>query len=679
MKRGCKFWPALLAIGLLAICGLSYGFAVGKMGFFLDDWYIIWTYRTFGVDKFTEFFRGDRPFFSLVYKVFIPLIKDSLLGWQLFAIFTKWLSALAFWVLLKLLLPDKKWLTYSVAALFAVYPGFKFHYFSVMYGQNYALFAIYFLSYIFMILGMRKPKKRPLFICLGLICQIIGIVPMELFFGLELVRPMVIFMETGTRTKQFKSRLTDTIKYWLPFFVILLGFTLFRTLFTHYFSYQFGFLDQLVTNTLATITTLIQRASQGLVDSLVNVWLDLIRVETILVGGSEMSERPLYFLASSILAALAISKCINWNTRESRPGLDSLWLAALGVYAVLAGMIPVLVAGLDVGLSFHTNRFLLPLSVGACLATVAWIDWIIDNKAIKSMLVILLVILSTRGNYLIGKEFQKAWDEQASFFAQLTWRAPQIKPETVLITPDLPFSLFFSGGSLTAPFNMIYAPDLHDNPVPFQIILAGSPQMDSMPELVAGNAIDRTSRVFRFIGNTSDMLVLYMPEKGCLQVVSPETDPASFQSDRYDSLWGDLIELSDLSRINTEAVSATLPPEFFNEVSTNQWCYFYQKASLAEQQGQWPMVIQQFELAEDSGLLPLNQSEWFPLIRAKIQMGELQEAIGISEKVKVYDQFTNQGLCSLWQDEELSPSPSEFGRIKTLLEKWDCSEIGETE
>ena len=94
---------------------------------------------------------------------------------------------------IKLLLPKRDSFTYAVTALFAVYPGFKFHYFAVMYGQNYLLLSLYFLSYIFMMKGLNKNKHNKLFTVLGLICQFIGIAPMELYYGLEFVRPLVLF------------------------------------------------------------------------------------------------------------------------------------------------------------------------------------------------------------------------------------------------------------------------------------------------------------------------------------------------------------------------------------------------------------------------------------------------------------------------------------------------------
>ncbi|HQO64981.1 MAG TPA: hypothetical protein PK528_15335, partial [Syntrophorhabdus sp.] len=558
MERKFSIINFLLPLGLLLICLLSYGLIAGKLGFFLDDWYIIWTYRTFGAAKFVEFFEGDRPLFSMVYRIFIPIIKDNPLVWQYFAIFTKWLSAIALWQLLRLIMPEKRWLTFSVAALFAVYPGFKFHYFSVMYGQNYAILTIYFLSYIFMILGIRKSKYRFLFIGLGLVFQFIGIAPMELYYGLELVRPVILFFMLPGEVTNIKSKLWKTFTIWLPYLLLFLGFTLFRVIFSHLYSYQVSFFDQLIQNPLYVIKDLIYRVLLGLFDSCVYVWVELLYFFTRIRGFYQIAFLLLLIFGSFLVAWFFIGKADPSKTDPNHKK-HALILLGVGVFSVLAGMIPVIIGGLKVSLAFHTTRFLLPLSIGASLATVALIDMVFQNTKAKTVIVALLVALSVGANYTNGLEYKKAWDDQKEFFAQMTWRAPQIEPGTMLISPVLPFDLYFSGTSLTAPLNMIYAPDLRDNPIPYQMILAATPQMNTMPELLPNQDINRSSRVFTFIGNTSDAIAVYSPEKGCIKLLSPDIDPRAFQDDQYAELWSSIIPLSDLNRIDTTASSAEMP------------------------------------------------------------------------------------------------------------------------
>ena len=225
-------------------------------------------------------------------------------------------------------------------------------------------------------------------------------------------------------------------------------------------------------------------------------------------------------------------------------------------------MIPFLVGGFTIGIDWHNNRFQSPVSIGVSMFIVALMELIIRKKELKLVLLAFILGFSIQANFTNGLSFINAWNQQTGFFAQLTWRLPQIKPGTVLITPDIPFEQYFSGGSLTAPLNMIYAPELSENPVSYQLILAGSLQMETMPELIPDQEIDRTPRVFIFIGNTSDMIIIYYPDQGCLRVPSPETDPDSFLLHQQDYLWEKLIPLSSLNRINTESDSMLLPSKY---------------------------------------------------------------------------------------------------------------------
>lgn len=660
----------LLAIGLLLICVFSYGLVANKLGYFLDDWYIIWTYRTFGVEKFLDFFKGDRPLFSYVYMVFIPLIKDSPLNWQLFAIFTKWLSGISLWCLLRLLMPKKDLSTFAITALFLVYPGFKFHHFAVMYSQNYAILAVYFLSHIFMILAIRNPKRRCVYTILAMILQFIGIAPMELYYGLELVRPILIFLELRDDTKPLKVQLTRSFKTWLPYLLVLFGFTLFRVGFGQLYSYQLGLVNQLKSDPISTIKQLAVIVFKALVDSIFNVWVDILRQfhaaiksgNSIVVGVS---------VAAGLFALLLLFYSHRTNrTTDSR--ITSFWLPVLGVYIILVGMIPVLIAGLDIGLAFHNNRFLLHLSVGVCILIVSLVDLIIRQGYFRLVLLALLIGISIGANFIVGNEYKKAWEAQKYFFSQLTWRVPQIRPGTVLITPEVPFETYYSGTSLTAPLNIIYSPELNQNPIPYQMILAGSPQMKSMPELIPDQPIYRVSRAFNFQGNTSDMLVFEMPTRGCLQILSPSTNPQLYNNSRYAQLWEDLIKLSNLDRIVTNKPDAELPTRYFGSVPQRDWCYYYQKAALAEQSQQWTEIVSLYDRAKSEQLNPVSSRELLPFINAYFRTGEIKEALVLSENLLTEDSNFRFDLCRIIEDADLMNISQDREQMLKFLDELKC-------
>ena len=504
-----------------------------------------------------------------------------------------------------------------------------------------------------------------------MVCQFIGIAPMELYYGLELVRPVLIFLMLPYEVTTTKSKLWKTFTHWLPYLLVFLGFTLFRVLFSHLYSYQVSFFDQLLQDPGNIILDLINRASLGVYDSCVQVWLEFSSLFTRTQSFDQISLLFSLILGSFLVALFFISKS-NQSKMDTSNRKHALLILGIGVFSVLAGMIPVIIGGFDVSIEFHTNRFLLPLSIGASLATVAFVEFVFPNNKIKTVIVALLIALSIGANYKNGLVFKKAWDDQKEFFAQLTWRAPQIEPGTTLISTILPFDLYFSGPSLTAPLNMIYAPDLRDNPIPYQLILAGTPQMNSMPELLPDQDINRSERIFTFIGNTSETILIYDPQVGCVKLLSPDTDPRSFQADRYSELWKAMIPLSDLNRIDTTASRAELPARYFGKISTDNWCYYYQQAANAEQRQAWTEIISIYQEAEIKGYRPDDNSEWLPLIRSYLYTGDIGAALKLSEEIEIQNGYTLRGLCSVWQNYGQPISEEETETQNMLLLRWEC-------
>ena len=96
-KSQFLFFPLLL----LAVIVIAYGMLIPWLGFYLDDWYIVWFRHFFGSAAFIDFFGQDRPFLAWIYMVLTPLLGNSPIAWQTFAVFTRWMLGMALWDLLK--------------------------------------------------------------------------------------------------------------------------------------------------------------------------------------------------------------------------------------------------------------------------------------------------------------------------------------------------------------------------------------------------------------------------------------------------------------------------------------------------------------------------------------------------------------------------------------------------
>ncbi len=650
-----------LGLSILIVICLSYALRINKTGFFLDDWYIIGTYRAFGVSRFIEYFQGDRPLLSYIYLIFMPIFKDSILGWQIFALISKWLSALVLWWLLNLVMPMRRLFNYGVALIFAIFPGFQFHNFVIMYSQTYMLFVVYLLSFVFMVKAIQSPKRYIIYTLLAVLCQFIGLVPMEYFYGLDFARPVILFLLIPPSS--FWKRLGSTLKTYWPYALVFFGFTFYRVFNANNFGYKIGLLEQLKVAPKDTILNLFVNIFQTLFEACLKVWYQAGRILMFDFGRNA-------FILSIFSAVLLFIFLLILRIHKNSPKEPiSGYFIFFGLFLILAAMAPFIAAGFEITLDFPTNRFMLPLSIGASFFIIALIDWSLRTEKQKIFLLSTLASLSIGSNFLVATEYANAWKLQTNFFSQLVWRAPQLKPNTALLTPVFPFSQYFSGLSLTAPLNAIYAPNHQGNPLPYYIIQTASLERTPDMDFSANKTLKASGRSLTFEGNSSDTVALYMPTKGCLQVISPDLDPAAFAEDRYAENWREIIPLSNLSRIEVNpSEPVRLPAKYFGEVSTETWCYYFQKAESANQQGNWPETARLYAEVNEKNLKPDSPADYLPFIKAILMAGKPTAALEISTSLRDLDSFTRTNLCQIWSTQK----PEIIESISGPWRLWQC-------
>ncbi|HSL31473.1 MAG TPA: hypothetical protein VK900_19885, partial [Anaerolineales bacterium] len=228
--------------------------------------------------------------------------------------------------------------------------------------------------------------------------------------------------------------------------------------------------------------------------------------------------------------------------------------------------------------------------------------------------------------------------------------------------------------SFTAPINWMYAPNYERSNVPYALLytekrLGGG----SLPSLEPGTDVSLPIRRVSFHGSTSQALVIYMPRNGCLRVLDPKRGDAITYG-RQSRFLVDAIPLSDLSTIllNSEH-TASLP--FLNE-PPHTWCYYYAKAELAYQQGDWAQVIALIEDARSLGYEPEDPFEWLTYIEAQAYTGNIAAAEEISKMALKQDNAIRRGICELWKRvraQGLADTNSEAD-LNEILSEFQCAQ-----
>jgi hypothetical protein len=628
---------------LLGVCVLTYGLLIPWLGFFLDDWYIILFQKHFGAGDFSLFFKQDRPLFAYVYNIFVPIFRDSKIGWQIFTLFTHALAASCFWWLLIRVIPSRKKLAVIAALLFSVYPGFQVHWFSVMYGQVFMLYAIYFLSFILMIDAIEKKKGRIIYWVGSIICLVIGVVPQETFIGLEMMRPIILWIIFIPIYPSRKLRIKQVLQKWVPYLLTIIAFVIYRLGNSDSFSYKATLFTELQRQPLQTIIRLLGEIFWSTVDATLRAWVKLI----------EILDRNMLSL-SSIAMLLLITFGIVFvylllrHKSDDEPNNQNRWIIWISLLATVSAMAPFIVGSFQVKLEFPNNRYLIALAPGASLFLAGLIDTLLHTSKQKILIISILVGFAMGSQFMTARSLMLSWEAQKEFLWELTWRAPEIKPDTILVTEDVYFSNYLSSTSLTAPLNLIYANENTSHQIPYLFVLE-SQQEGVISSYEPNTPIKYSFRSFEFNGNTSSMLLFTKLPNSCLRIITPDNSPAEFlYSNRY-TFWHNAIPLSNPERITADPEISTIPPkEYFGSEDRNQWCYFYEKAELARQQKQWSQTIKLYQEAKSVGFEPGVDSEWLPLVDAYLNINEIYKAVEITNKITNHEKPNTAGFCQLW-------------------------------
>jgi hypothetical protein len=79
------------------------------------------------------------------------------------------------------------------------------------------------------------------------------------------------------------------------------------------------------------------------------------------------------------------------------------------------------------------------------------------------------------------------------------------------------------------------------------------------------------------------------------------------------------------------------------------WCYYFAKAELARQQGDWNRVIDLIDEASSLEYAPEDPFEWLTYIEAQIRMGSIEAAERRSNELFKQDKEIRKGLCEIWK------------------------------
>ena len=646
-----------LVLAIVAI--LAYGMLLPQLGFYWDGLAMSWIRYQLGPEAMAQYFSTNRPVWGWLYQITTSVFPQIPIYWQIFALVMRWLTGVLVWAILKVLFPGRPRLALATALLFLVYPGFNQQWGAYLYSHFFIVLNFFLFS---MYLMVRPAHERYwLKTLLGMFFSALNLWMHEYFFVLELVRPAIIWTVIREEDLDFRSRLRRTFSLWTPYLAVFIAAVSSRLFIFNNQIYSFGG-DQVGSMPFNVITTI----PASLWTVTVSAWSRVFQLPDLITTGPRTT---LVYGAVTLATYGVVVAGLFFNNEkgvEKSAVKDAIWAMGLGFCMLLMAGWPFWLTGVPVSLGYPANRATLSFMFGAALLLAGMLS--ILPRRLDWILLAVFVSLAAGLQLQWSNDFRRDWNVQKDMFWQMTWRAPGLKPGTiVLMNEEL---AFYADNSLGAALNWIYAPDNHTDRVDYVLFYPTNRVGGVLANLEPGLPVTYDYLAGQFSGNTSQVVVFHFSPPGCLRLLDPEIDPQN-------RLIPDASLLREAAYLSSTAPIVREPdiqmPAIYAPEPAHGWCYYFEHADLARQYQDWQLVAELGDRAFQLNDYPNDPIERFVFVEGYAHVGAWEKALEYAqESYKVSKKIVGPSLCKLWdridQDVTDSSSKDEFViQAKTLF------------
>jgi hypothetical protein len=312
------------------------------------------------------------------------------LNWHIQAFLLRLVGVLAFFWIVRMLWPERRFATTAAAILFAVYPGYlqQYHAVNKTFWLTSLTLALLSLAFTVYAVGLRKRYQAILATLVAIILSAVYPLIIEFYIGFEAVRFVLIWFAWQRRdAKPVLASLKRTLLWYLPYLVSPVIFLIWR-LFLFESTRPTTNIDRLLADYLSLprhmLARLIVETPQDFYETTILAW----GVPTYQVL-SQLTNRE--FLAGLILGGVAILLTLlyyRWLKKRDLlvPGQEpAKWtkeLMWIGAIAVLITLLPMILAGRRWISTAREDHYTIQAAVGvtliligifyAILASCAW-------------------------------------------------------------------------------------------------------------------------------------------------------------------------------------------------------------------------------------------------------------------------------------------------------------------
>ena len=618
---------AILLIFLTTL--ITYGLSIPRFGYYHDDWFLLWSGAARGAQSIIPLFQSDRPFMGVIYSLDYRLLGDASLNWHLYALLWRFIGGLAFFWILRILWPEQKHLTTLMTVLFIVYPGFLSQP-NANTKQNHLFgFGTALLSMALMLQAL-KTQNKLLQTVYGLLSTVLAVNYLfiyEYMIGLEGMRlALLIYALILAGFTHWRALTIELLKRWWPYPIAMAGFLYWRIFLfdgARNATDASKLAGSYVSNLRSMSLRLVFESAKDFLDTTIFAWF--VKAYNSF-SGAEYSNMAVALLLAGLVVALVLGysllvKKTPDDEEAKRPIRD---LLLLGAFSIICAIVPVVASGRDVDLGDAYKSYGLH-PMGGVVLFVAGLVLMLRPK-FRQLALLTLIALSVSTQALNADYWARLWDYQRETWWQLTWRAPDIKNNTMLM------AYFPDGYQLQqdyeawGPVNLIYRPGPAASPAISSEVLNPETAYDILKHAV----LSYPMRDVPMQRDFTKLLLISIPSaSACIHVLDGRLPVYS----ENDSLL--VQQVGGASRINQilPVGKALHPqPQIFGTEPAHGWCYYYQKAALARQTGDWTRVGKLYDETIQLHLKPADESELIPFFEGLVNLGRLNDARALYNK-----------------------------------------------
>ena len=295
-------------------------------------------------------------------------------------------------------------------------------------------------------------------------------------------------------------------------------------------------------------------------------------------------------------------------------------------------MVPVWFSGQHYELSdgYGPSRYALSGMVGAPMLFYGLIHWIVRNVKFRLFFVIVVITSSVAIHVKSAHSFLEEWRDQKDTLWQITWRIPELHPGTTIWLQSDGWRERHAGDTThSMPINIIYSPKGTSKNLDYWVTRVDIEDSSISNQMHVDHTIYHVANDLEFTGSARESVVIMHSRPGCLKVLSSD----DLYSTQVVGPMRELMKISNVDLIQRRSHRINiLPREIFGQEPEHGWCYFFQKADLARQFGDWDEIVDIGDKAISLSLKPENKYEWSLFIDAYKKAGRLNDIEWLNKK-----------------------------------------------